>query len=161
NANREGILGNDLYTRNALNINLNSNLFNNSLKLSLTSKGSFDDNVFADRGAIGSAVAFDPTMPIYSDGSAFDGFFEYTETNGKPVLLAPKNPVALLKQNNNKARNKRNITNLNAVYTLPFLKELSISANAGFDYSELKGQQFISENSATQLNGRFRNYYSG
>lgn len=161
NTMRQGTLDTDLYKRSAVSINLTGDLFNNSLKLNLSSRGSFDDNVYADRGAIASAINFDPTKPVYEPGSSFGGFYEYTQANGNPIALAPKNPVALLKQNNNKARNMRNITNLNASYTLPFLKELSVSTNAGFDYSEIDGKQFVDANSATQQYGLFRNFYTG
>ncbi|PKP27129.1 MAG: SusC/RagA family TonB-linked outer membrane protein [Bacteroidetes bacterium HGW-Bacteroidetes-2] len=161
NTSRQGILGNDLFRRNAITLNLGSSLLKDNLKLNLTSVGSFDDNVFANRGAIRNAIVFDPTQPIFSDGSPFDGFFEYVQPNGDPIALAPKNPVAQLEQDDNKARSKRNITNLNASYKLPFYDKVTINTNAGYDYAELDGRQFISKNSASQLNGEFRNFYSG
>jgi TonB-dependent starch-binding outer membrane protein SusC len=161
NTARQGILGNDLYRRNAFTVNLGSSLLDNSLKLNLTSIGSFDDNVFANQGAIGSAVSFDPTQPVFEAGSPYGGFFEFTQPNGDPIALAPRNPVALLKQNDNKARSQRNISNLNIAYNLPFYNKLTLNANAGFDYAELDGRQFISGNSASQLFGQFRNFYSG
>ncbi len=161
NTARQGILGNDLFQRNALTLNLGSTLFQNSLKLNLTSVGSFDDNVYANRGAIGGAVSFDPTQPVFAEGSAFDGFFEYTQPDGTPITLAPRNPVALLDQTNNRARSKRSISNLNMAYTLPFYNKVTINTNTGFDYAELDGKEYISANSATQQNGEFRNFYSG
>lgn len=161
NTNRQGILKKDLYTRNALNVNLTGNLFDNHLKLNLTSKGSFDDNSFANRGAIGNAIRFDPSQPVYQEGSHFDGFFEYVDGSGNVIALAPRNPLALLRQSQNKARNKRNITNLNTTFRFPFLPELKFISNAGFDYSELKGEEYIQASSATQENGEFKNFYSG
>jgi TonB-linked SusC/RagA family outer membrane protein len=161
NTARQGILGNDLFRRNALTLNLGSNLLNDHLKFNLTSVGSFDDNVYANTGAIGSAISFDPTQPVFDPGSPFDGFFEFTQPNGDPISLAPRNPLALLKQNDNKARSKRNLTNLNVSYKLPFYDKITLNANAGYDYAELDGRQFISANSATQLTGLFRNFYTG
>lgn len=161
NTHRQGILGNDLYMRNAITANFTADFFKNHLKINLTSIGSFDDNVYADRGAIGAAVIMDPTMPVFQAGSPYDGYFEYTNPDGSVVSLAPRNPVALLRQNNNSARNQRNITNFNATLKLPFLEELSISTNAGIDYSELDGKQYISGKSATQHYGLFRNFYTG
>ncbi|MBA3986565.1 MAG: SusC/RagA family TonB-linked outer membrane protein, partial [Flavobacteriales bacterium] len=161
NTMRQGVLGNDLFQRNAITLNLRSSLLNNSLKLNLTSVGSFDDNVYANRGAIGGAVSFDPTQPVLDPGSPFDGFFEYTQPDGSPITLAPRNPVALLDQTNNRARSKRNISNLNIAYTLPFYDKVTINTNSGFDYAELDGKEFIRASSATQQNGLFRNFYSG
>src|SRR5690606_142880 len=107
NTHRQGILGNDLYMRNAITANFTADFFKNHLKINLTSIGSFDDNVYADRGAIGAAVIMDPTMPVFQAGSPYDGYFEYTNPDGSVVSLAPRNPVALLRQNNNSARNQR------------------------------------------------------
>ena len=158
---KEGVLINDLYRRNAINLNLTGNLLDNHVKLVLTTKGSFDDNFYANNGAIGGATAFDPTQSIYQEGSPFDGYFEYTDTNGDPLNLAPRNPLAQLQQDDNKSRTKRNITNLNLDYKFHFLPELRFIANGGFDYSELDGKQYISANSATQQNGQYKNFYSG
>tara|TARA_R110002124_G_scaffold138798_1_gene302797 strand:- start:19668 stop:22574 length:2907 start_codon:yes stop_codon:yes gene_type:complete len=160
-SNKEGVLRKDLFRRTSLNLNLSSNFFDNSLKINLTTKGSLNDNVYAEKGAIGGATAFDPTQPVYSSGSAFDGFFEYTQADGSPVTLAPRNPVAQLLQDDNRARNKRNITNLNVDLKIPYIPELRFIANGGFDYSEIDGKQYIDENSATQQNGEFRNFYTG
>jgi TonB-dependent starch-binding outer membrane protein SusC len=54
----------DLYERNAVNVVLTQNLLDNDLKLTLNAKGIVDRNRFADQGAIGAAVAFDPTQPV-------------------------------------------------------------------------------------------------
>lgn len=160
NTNKEGVLLKDLYRRNALNLNLTADLLDNHLKLVATAKGSFEDNYYANKGAIGNAVNFDPTQPVYGAGN-FEGFYEYTDETGGPLNLAPKNPFAQLQQDDNKSRTKRTISNLNIDYKFHFLPELRFIANAGIDYSELDGKQFISANSATQQNGQFKNFYSG
>lgn len=161
NTNKEGILRRDLYRRNAINLNLTGSLFDDNLKLYLTSIGSFDDNYYADEGAISNAVRFDPTQPIFQPGNQFGGYFEYTNPDGGVNTLAPRNPVALLEQNDNKARNKRNITNLKAEYRFHFLPALKFTTNAGYDYSEIDGKQFILAESATQQDGLYQNFYTG
>jgi len=161
NTSKQGILKKDYYSRNALNLNLTGDLFDNHLKLTLTSNGSLETNNYANRGAIGAAISFDPTKPIYDEGSPFDGFYEYVDDEGNVITLAPKNPVAQLEQDDNKAKSKRIISNFNADYKFHFLPELSFITNFGLDYSELDGKQFISSNSATQENGQFKNFYNG
>jgi len=135
-----GVLKTDVYERNALNIALNQDLFDNHLKLSLTSKGIVDENRFADDGAIGAAVGFDPTQPVYEEGSYFDGYYEHTLSPQQQQIQATRNPLALLQQFNNRGVTKRNITNLNAEYKFHFLPELKFNVNAGFDYSENEGR---------------------
>ncbi|PRX46399.1 SusC/RagA family TonB-linked outer membrane protein [Salegentibacter salegens] len=134
-----GVLKTDVYERNALNIALNQDLFDNHLKLSLTSKGIVDENRFADQGAIGAAVGFDPTKPVYEEGSYFDGYFEHSLSPQQQQIQATRNPLALLEQLDGRGVTKRNITNLNAEYKFHFLPELKFNVNAGFDYSENDG----------------------
>ncbi len=161
---QKGILKTDLYERTSLNIALTQRLLNNDLKLTLTSKGILDDNDFANQDAIGNAIAFDPTQAVFDSTSPFGGFFEFRTGNtiGDQVALATKNPVGLLQQENDKARNKRNITNFNIDYKLPFLKGLRFNLNAGIDYSELNGKKQIDPRSATITSTtETRNSYSG
>ncbi|NND52233.1 MAG: SusC/RagA family TonB-linked outer membrane protein [Flavobacteriaceae bacterium] len=153
---QQGILRTDLYERNALNLAFVQRLLDDDLKLSLTSKGIFDDNVFADQSAIGNATRFDPTQPVYNpDGT----FFNYTGNN---VALGPVNPLWRLENNNNRARNKRNITNLNVDYKLGWLVEgLRFNLNAGFDYSELSGKQYSFASPTRPGDFDFQNFYTG
>ncbi|MBZ9730011.1 SusC/RagA family TonB-linked outer membrane protein [Salegentibacter sp. JZCK2] len=134
-----GVLKTDVYERNALNISLNQDLFDNHLKLSLSSKNIVDENRFADQGAIGSAVAFDPTQPVFDEGSYFDGYYEHTLSPQQQQIQATRNPLALLRQLDARGTTKRNITNLNAEYKFHFLPELKFNVNAGIDYSENDG----------------------
>lgn len=153
---QQGVLTGDLYERNALNLAFVKRFLNDDLKLTLTSKGIFDDNKFANQGAIGNAIRFDPTHPVYNaDGT----FFNYTGNN---VALGPVNPLWLLETDNNRARNKRNITNLNIDYKLNWLLEgLKFNINAGYDYSEIEGKQWTlaSPTRPGDINGR--NFYIG
>jgi iron complex outermembrane receptor protein len=161
---QNGILRTDTYQRDALNLALTQRLLDNNLKLTITSKGIVDKNRFANRGAIGAAIAMDPTQPIYDPTSPFDGFFEFRTGDqiGDQIVLAPRNPLALLMQNDNRAKNKRNISNFNVDYKLWFLKGLRFNMNAGVDYSELNGKQYIPVTAASNSQTvPFKNYYSG
>ncbi|APG59179.1 SusC/RagA family TonB-linked outer membrane protein [Christiangramia salexigens] len=158
-----GVLKGDFYERNAFNIALNQDLLDNHLKLSLTSKNSLDKNEFADQGAIGSAVGFDPTQPIYDPNSPFGGYFEFTrQTNGGITQqnLATRNPVALLEQFDNGNQTRRSITNLNTEYKFHWLPELKAVVSAGFDYAEVRGGNFRPLASAANTSNidQFQNY---
>ena len=150
---QQGVLKGGLYERNALNTSFVQRLLDNDLKLTLTAKGVIDEYNFADGGAIGSAIAFDPTQSPYTSNGQF---FNYTGET-----LAPVNPLFLLENNQNKSRNKRVISNFNVDYKFWFLKELRFNMNAGIDYSENNGEQF---NAATPTNPdafAFTNFYNG
>src|SRR5690606_29799917 len=69
---QQGVLTGDLYERNSISLSAVKRLLNNNLKLTLTTRGSLGDNKYADKGAIGAAVRFDPTQAVYNpDGSYF------------------------------------------------------------------------------------------
>ena len=159
-----GVLKTDFYERNSLNIALNQSLFDNDLKLTLTSKGILENNSFADQGAIGAAIAFDPTQPVYDPDSPFDGYFEFRNgnTTADEMRLATRNPLATLEQFYNRGKVRRNITNLNAVYELPFLEGLEFNLNAGFDYSENEGRNSRTINSAivAATRDQFEEYFN-
>lgn len=159
-----GVLKGDYYERNAINISLNQDLFDNTLKLTLTSKNSIDKNKYADRGAIGAAVAFDPTQPVYDSSLPFGGYFEFNRmADGKITQqnLATRNPVALLDLYDDENQTKRSITNLNVEYRLPFVEGLKAVVNAGFDYAEAKGGTFrpIIAAANTSKIDQFNNYF--
>src|SRR5690606_36875788 len=93
----------------------------------------------------------DPTHSVYNpDGS----FFHHTGQN-----LAFDNPVFALANNNNRARNQRNITNFNIDYNLPFLEGLKFNLNAGLDYSELSGKQYVGASPKNAGSFNYRNFY--
>ncbi len=67
--NKNGILKTDNFERFSGGINLNPRLLDNRLQVNLSLKGMRIQNRFANRGAIGTALQFDPTKPILDPGS--------------------------------------------------------------------------------------------
>ncbi|MEM9687726.1 MAG: carboxypeptidase-like regulatory domain-containing protein, partial [Bacteroidota bacterium] len=97
---QEGILQRDNLKRSTLSINLNTRLFDN-LKIEANTKLSLEDYFYANGGAIGAAVTFDPTQPVYQN-NAYGNYFQWLEDrddpNSFPLTLAGKNPLGLLEQ---------------------------------------------------------------
>jgi TonB-linked SusC/RagA family outer membrane protein len=141
---QNGILKTDNIKRTTGSLHLDPSFFKNSLKIDLNLNGSYQRSRFANQGAIGSALSFNPTDPVYQSGSPFGGYFENvnpgTET---PNPNAPKNPLALLEQDNNIGQTYRSFGNLVANYKFPFLPALSANANWGYDISKGQGNTFI------------------
>lgn len=146
-----GVLKKDLYQRNALNLALNGNFLENDLKLTLSAKGSVDQNRFANQGAIGAAVNFDPTQPVYDPTSPFEGFFEFRNENDEALQQATRNPLALLLQGESSGKTKRIITNFNVDYRIPFIEDLRFNLNAGVDYAQNDGFNITPTTSAVVL----------
>lgn len=153
---QDGILNTDNVKRYTASLNLNPTFLNDALKVNFNVKGSFNDNTYADQGAIYTATVFDPTYAIKSDDPNFCGGWNevYTvDSDGKksPYTNASGNPVALLDYYRSTSTVKRVITNLDVDYTFPFLKDLRAHVTGGFDGAKGEGN-------VKYPNGMFRDY---
>ena len=143
---QEGTLKTGKLERTTVGLNLSPRFFDNSLKIDLNVKTSMSNSRFADQGAIGSAIGFDPTKPVYSnDPLMFGGYYEFLDAGSISGLagLAPKNPLGLLEQRLDRGKVNRTISNIDIDYTLPFFKDLRAHANVGIDHSIGRGTNFI------------------
>lgn len=137
--NQDGILKKDNLQRGTMAININPKLLKNHLSIDIYMKNSVSRSYFANQGAIGSAVFFDPTQPIYDPSkSKYGGYWEW-ELNNLPNTLAPKNPISLLQQNRNIGNTYRSIGNVQFEYKFHFLPDLKANLNLGYDVSKGSG----------------------
>lgn len=140
-ATQEGPLK-DLYQRAAINTSFVHRFLDNDLKLTLVAKGIQDSYDYKNEGAIGSAVRFDPTQPVFNqDGS----YYQYSDNpNISGANLAPANPLWQLEPENWRSDQtiERVITNFNLDYRFWFLRDLRFVLNAGLDYAENNGSRF-------------------
>ena len=143
-SNHDGILKGDNFERITGSLNVNPNFLDDHLKLDVNIRGSRTNNTFANRGAIGSAVAFDPTQPVFDTNSTFDNYFTWTQPNGAAINLAPINPVALLNLIDDTAKINRFIANAKIDYKLPFLKNITATISTGYDKSDSEGNVITS-----------------
>jgi len=152
--NQTGILKTDEMNRVTTAINLSPTFLDGSLKVQLNLKGSYSSSFFANGGAIGSAVGFDPTKPVYTketsrliEGKDY-GYYEYLDADGRPLSLSPKNPVAMLNQSSNRSNVYRSISNVTIDYTPKFFPDISANLNLGYDISKGTGNSFTTDSSA-------------
>ncbi len=136
--NQNGILETSSFERYTGSFNLSPSFFDNSLKVNINAKGMISNNRFADTGAIGSALAFDPTQPVMDGNSKYGGYFAW-EDGGQFISIATKNPVSMLQQKRDEANSKDLIANAQFDYTFPFLRDLHANLNLGMDVA--KGTQ--------------------
>ncbi|GET47237.1 TonB-dependent receptor SusC [Capnocytophaga felis] len=153
----DGVLRTDKFQRGTAKLSLTPRFFDNSLKTELNVSGSYVKNRFAERGAIGSAIEFDPTQSVRTNSDKYDGYFSWLDaSSGSQSNTAPVNPMALLNLRNNTADVKRLISNLKVDYTLPFFKDITATVNAGVDITESNGKDITDPkmpNSSTDFNG--------
>jgi iron complex outermembrane receptor protein len=137
--NQDGILKTDNLQRGTMTINLNPKLMKNHLSIDFNMKNSVTRSRFANQGAIGAAVFFDPTKPVYDPSKPqYGGYWEW-ELNGLPNTLASKNPVSMLEQTRNVGTAYRSIGNIQFDYKFHFLPDLRANLNLGYDVSRGSG----------------------
>jgi len=158
-ASQDGILKTTNMERSTLAIGLDPMFFDNHLKVNINLKGSYTNQNFGEAGAVGSAVAYDPTQPVYNGNTKFGGYNTWVNLsdvlpdgsmnpNGSPNPIGVSNPVALLNQTDNKSTVKRSIGNVQFDYKFHFLPDLRANMNLGYDYFTTKGHNNATENSA-------------
>lgn len=143
---QNGVLETDNMQKTSIGLNLNPTFFQNYLKVTANAKLLFEKNHWADQGAIGAAIAFDPTKPVNAD-NRFGGYYAWLQQPGDtlPVAQATSNPVALLKLRDNNSNVTRFIGNLQLDYKLHFFPDLRAVLNLGIDYSKGKGTDYTPE----------------
>ncbi|MEQ1798632.1 MAG: SusC/RagA family TonB-linked outer membrane protein, partial [Lacibacter sp.] len=146
--NQDGILKTGNFKRMTASLNLNPSFFNNKLKVDLNLKGARTTNAFANEGAIGNAITFDPTKPIKSGSARYGGYWEWTDPDGLPTQLSNRNPVGLLNLRENTSEVYRSIGNIQFDYQIPFVKGLRANLNLGYDVSKGGGTNIISDSAA-------------
>ncbi len=147
---QEGILKGDKMKRASASLSLNPRLFDGHLSVDANLKVSGTANDFANKGAIGAAVQFDPTRPIRAKGfDKLGGYFSWMR-GGAPNLLATANPVALLNLTDDSSKVFRSIGSAKINYKTHFLPELRFNMNLGYDYTSSKGDIFVPETASWQ-----------
>lgn len=128
----EGLLLTSTYRRSTASVTLNPSFFNNHLKFNITGNYTYAFKRNADEGAIGEAISYDPTQPVYDANSKFNGYREWID----PVTGNPRgtsNPLAILNDKRDIGNHHRFFGNINMDYKFHFLPELRLIVNAGID----------------------------
>ena len=160
-----GIVKGSRMNRVTAGINLTPKFFDDHLSVQLNAKGYYFHNNFTDGGgAVGAAVAFDPTHPVYADykvadgsvGKPFGGYFVWTGTNdaGETIynINSTQNPVSIVNDRDNYADVQRSNGNLQLDYAVHGLEDLHFNLNLGYDWSRSREHNNIAGNTPTAWN---------
>ena len=112
--NNDGTLKTTGMTRGTVGFNLTPTLLDDRLTINLNGKGVFTHNSFADEGAIGAAVQYDPLKPVDNKWMS----------NGAPNTMSTLNPVAMLNEQNKDSYVRRFVGNAQFDYKFKFLDGL-------------------------------------
>lgn len=167
--NQNGILKTSKFERYTASVSLAPTFFDKHLTVNANLKGMIAKNQFADSGAVGAAASYDPSQSVYSDDAYsqnyFGGFFQWNtdaSSLNDPTWKrtfntnAPKNPVAMLEQKDDRALSKALIGNLELDYKFHCLPDLRAHVNGGMDVST--GKQYTDVSPYSSSNNYYGNY---
>ena len=148
--NLNGVLFTDNYQRSSIGLNLTPSLLNNTLKVTLNIKASAQEVRYANQGAIGTAISYDPTQPVKSSNARYGGYSQWLDNSTVNGLLlnSSTNPLGLLEQTNNTWKPLRSIGNIQFDYKLPFIEGLRANLNLGYDVASSTGNTVVSDSAA-------------
>jgi TonB-dependent starch-binding outer membrane protein SusC len=153
---QDGTLKTGNLKRNSASIGLSPRLFDNHLRIDINQKATWADFRFADQGAIGGAVRFNPTQPIYSGNEEFNGYYEWKD-GAIPNPLTDRNPVARLNDKRDRSTVLRSIGNVQFDYKMHFLPDLHANLNLGYDISRSNGTIFVPATSSLDYSTQGQN----
>lgn len=128
--------------RVTLDVNLSPKFFTDHLSVNLNAKGIYNKSNYADAGAVGAAVSFDPTQSPYVYNA--DGAIDNTVNNGFwnwSTDLAPINPFSTLYDKYDRNNSYRALGNLQLDYKIHGFEDLSLNLNLGLDITKTKGDK--------------------
>ena len=163
---QQGILKTSDFKRVTAAINLNPSFFEDHLTLNLNGKGMYAKTQYADGGAVGAAVYFDPTQDPYNFTSEyhkellggdlqktlsnFGGYFQwpvaanYDGDTAWPYtyngVANMPNPVALLNGRDEYAKSRSFVGSADIDYKIHGFEDLRLHVTMGADVSE--GKQY-------------------
>ncbi|MDE6541958.1 MAG: SusC/RagA family TonB-linked outer membrane protein, partial [Muribaculaceae bacterium] len=138
-----GVINTTAMDRVTAGINLTPKFFDDLLSVNVNVKGAYIRNRY-QKGVLGGAVTFNPTLPIYMPGG--NNLLNYTSyaaagalisgDNGSAInTIESKNPVSELYNYHSNSKVYQSIGNLMLDLRMPFLRELRANLNLAYDYS--------------------------
>ena len=151
---QNGILKTSNFQRGTLSVNLNPSFLQDHLKFNINGKLMYAHNRYANTGAIGNAVGFDPTQPVTSSDDKFknyNGYWQWTQAAPyadaswpySKVALAGSNPVSQIEANNDRANSFDYQGNVEVDYQIHGFEDLRIHMNFSGDWANGKQTQDV------------------
>ncbi|MFV0291316.1 MAG: SusC/RagA family TonB-linked outer membrane protein, partial [Mangrovibacterium sp.] len=139
---QQGILDTDAMNRFTSALNLAPSFFDNHLKTELNAKYTYVANDFANRDAIGAAVAFDPTQSVYDEDGAYTTWYAQPGVRNSNTTA---NPLMLLHSQEDLGNVNRFIGNAKFDYKLHFLPDFTATLNVGYDRASSSVEKYKTE----------------
>lgn len=150
--NQSGLVRKDNVERWTGNVVLTPSFFQDHLKLTISAKGTLNNNSFNNGGAVWAAATFNPTIPVYSGNDKYGGYNEALDADGYPVNAGVRNPRGLVDLYDSKSKVSRFIGSMDVDYKVHFLPDLKLHATVGADYAKGDGTVYVPAYAAQSYN---------
>ena len=146
---QKGTLKGSQMNRATAALALSPTFFEKHLSVNLNGKYTFAKNWYANQGAIGEALRYDPTQPIYAtdEEGGLHGYRIWRGTDGNPNTMATSNPVATLNEKEDWATANRFIGNAQFDYKIHGFEDLRLNLNLGIDWAKSSGETEVAQGS--------------
>ena len=163
-----GTLKTSSMRRQTISVNVAPTFLDEHMTVNVNGKAMNMDTRFANQDAIGQAVQYDPTRPIY-DKNGLNGYSWWNYGKGTFTVdncntMANQNPVALLYDKFDISNAKRFLGNVQVDYRIHGLEDLRLNLNLGIDATKSKGTVDVApdtEQSMHSTNQQANNHASG
>ncbi len=149
-----------------LGISLSPKFFKEHLSFNVNLKGIYNKTNYANSGAVGNAISFDPTQTPYftnADGSInndlCNGYWNWLAADGSANGNSSVNPLSQLYDNHNQNHTWRSIGNMQVDYKIHGLEDLRLNVNLGYDIAQTKGKNYAELGSFTSKKNGAEDYY--
>ena len=137
-------------------MSLSPKFFDEHLSVNANLKGVWQGTNWANDGAIGNALSFDPTKPIRNEKGQY---WNWYNADGTANTMASTNPLSNLYDYTNIAGTLRSIGNLQLDYKIHGLEDLRLNLNLGYDVAKTDGRKFNEVGSISALRDANDRYY--
>ena len=157
---QNGTLIGSKMNRGTASLNLSPTFFEKHLTVNLNGKYTYAKNWYAEQGAIGSALRYDPTQPIYATDAegGLNGYRIWRGSDGNPNGMATLNPVAQLNDKTDYATANRFIGNAQFDYKVHGFEDLRVNLNLGMDWAKSAGITELAQNSEASYHNTSHQY---
>lgn len=150
-----------------MSVSLTPKFFKEHLSVNLNAKGIYNRAHYPNDGTIGSAISFNPTLPVYftnSDGgidkTKCNGYYNWLSSDGSANTMASINPLSQLYDPNNVNHTWRSMGNLQLDYKIHGFEALRVNLNLGYDFSRTEGTTYNELGSILSKRNGPSDYYS-
>ena len=145
---QDGILLGTTLQRATLGANYEQHLFDDRLRLRSNARASRQHDVFTPGGVLSNAAQMGPTQPVYDSTSA-TGYYNWPGA----TLTSADNPLEIAALAQDRATTYRATGNVRGEYELPWVSNLRLNVNLGFDVTAASRDQFRPNNVHDQYKG--------